>query len=406
MKTASKSVKRIVALCIVIILIVVVSQIFRMLYSPVTTSSVLSASTFSGVDMEVISVRNEKVVTTSKNGVFSYRIADGDKISNGGVIADIYESGEDIKINEEIERLTVTVNDLEEINGYNTQEAVNIDLIDSKIREDVLEVVNNVSIGKIGNASNYSQDILKLMNRRQIATGTSGGFDDLLSTYKDKLKSLKTESSSPISKIKSKTSGYFVSGIDGYETVVNEKDLNKLTPDKYDKLKPDDKEYTKKTVGKIVSDYEWYLAAKIPLEECLKFKENDQLVLRTDFDSVPELPVTVHKINKGMSGDSAVVIFSCTYMNSDLASMRRAQMTAVLETYTGLGVNAKAIRFVKGEKGVYVLTGNIINFVPVNVLYSQDNYCICEMTATGNRLKLYDEIIVKGKNLYDGKVID
>ena len=102
-------------------------------------------------------------------------------------------------------------------------------------------------------------------------------------------------------------------------------------------------------------------------------------------------------------GDKAVVVFTCNYMNSELATMRSAKMTAVLENYSGLGVNARAVRFVDGKKGVFVLTGNIINFVPVNVLYSKDNLCICEKQSTGLRLKLYDEIVIKGKNLYDGK---
>ena len=80
-------------------------------------------------------------------------------------------------------------------------------------------------------------------------------------------------------------------------------------------------------------------------------------------------------------------------------------MTIVLETYTGLQVNSKAVRFVDGEKGVYVLSGSVVHFVPVNIIYSTDSYCICETETTGVRLKLYDEVIIKGKNLYDGKVI-
>ena len=53
-----------------------------------------------------------------------------------------------------------------------------------------------------------------------------------------------------------------------------------------------------------------------------------------------------------------------------------------------------------------MLSGSVLSFVPVNVLYSTDSYCICEAQTTGVRLKLYDEIVIKGKNLYDGKVIN
>ena len=39
------------------------------------------------------------------------------------------------------------------------------------------------------------------------------------------------------------------------------------------------------------------------------------------------------------------------------------------------------------------------------VIYSTDSYNICKAETTGVRLKLYDEVIIKGKNLYDGKII-
>jgi len=80
-------------------------------------------------------------------------------------------------------------------------------------------------------------------------------------------------------------------------------------------------------------------------------------------------------------------------------------MTIVLKAYSGLQVNSKAVRFVDKQMGVYVLSGSVINFVPVKVVYSTDSYYICEAGTTGVRLKLYDEVIIKGKNLYDGKVI-
>ena len=54
--------------------------------------------------------------------------------------------------------------------------------------------------------------------------------------------------------------------------------------------------------------------------------------------------------------------------------------------------------------GVYVLSGMQISFVPVEVLYYSDSYIICKKDNEGG-LKLYDRVVVKGKNLYDGKII-
>ena len=47
-----------------------------------------------------------------------------------------------------------------------------------------------------------------------------------------------------------------------------------------------------------------------------------------------------------------------------------------------------------------------IHFVPVEIIYRQDDYILCEKkNENGNFLKLYDKVVVKGKNLYDGKIV-
>ena len=93
-------------------------------------------------------------------------------------------------------------------------------------------------------------------------------------------------------------------------------------------------------------------------------------------------------------------------MNSELASMRSGPMTVVKKQYSGLKVSRKALRVVDSVRGVYVLTGMQVKFVPVEILYSNDEYIICEkQNETDGALKLYDMVVVKGKNLYDGKIV-
>ena len=86
-------------------------------------------------------------------------------------------------------------------------------------------------------------------------------------------------------------------------------------------------------------------------------------------------------------------------------------MKIVLNTYKGLKVSSSALRVVSKEDGtnstgVYVLSGMTAHFVPVNIVYSNDVYAICEIEQEDGKLRLYDEIIVKGKNIYDGKIVD
>lgn len=209
---------------------------------------------------------------------------------------------------------------------------------------------------------------------------------------------------SPTGNIKAEESGYFVSMTDGYEKVLACSDLSKLTPEYLDNASA--KEYENSVVGKIVSDYEWYIAAEMSINESLNYKEGQQLKILTSVKSSPKLSVSVKKINISETSGEAVVLFACNEMNSELAAMRSGPMTVVKAEYTGLKVDRKALRVVDSQKGVYVLSGMQINFVPVDILYSNESYIICDKKNENNNvLKLYDSVVVKGKNLYDGKII-
>lgn len=402
-KSGTKVIK-VVSVCLLIF--VVLFQLYQSFYNPVTTGTVIHYSTYNGIELKTVAIRDESLLTTDSSGVLSYNVDDGGKIEKGGVVADIYKSESDAGIETEIENLEKAIADLEEVDGYNTSEAVDIDYLDSRIDSALLSLINEAATGKQSSSSESAALLLKLMNRRQVVTGQSEGFSQLLAGYKERLSALKKQKSGTLGTVKSKKSGYFVSGVDGYEKVLSSKKIDKLTPETLANLKPKNEDVSGRLVGKIVSDYEWYLAATLSLDDSLKFTEDSDITLKTNFESTPELPVKVKKINRKTGNNTAVIVFSCTYMNAELASMRTHDMTAVLENYTGLQVNSKAIRFVDNKKGVYVLSGSVLSFVPVNVLYSTDSYCICEAQTTGVRLKLYDEIVIKGKNLYDGKVIN
>ena len=117
--------------------------------------------------------------------------------------------------------------------------------------------------------------------------------------------------------------------------------------------------------------------------------------------------MTIKHINKQSVNQNAVVVFACNTMNTELAATRKFDITVVFEEHTGLRVDNRAIRVSDGTKGVYVLTAGQVKFVPVNIIWKGENYSIAELKASQEKvLRIYDEIIVKGKNLYDGKIID
>ncbi|MBQ5440319.1 MAG: hypothetical protein IIT49_05995, partial [Clostridia bacterium] len=60
-------------------------------------------------------------------------------------------------------------------------------------------------------------------------------------------------------------------------------------------------------------------------------------------------------------------------------------------------------------QGVYVIYGNKLVFEEINIIYSEKDFVICDTSLdglkTGSTIKLYDEVVVQGKELYDGKAV-
>ena len=101
------------------------------------------------------------------------------------------------------------------------------------------------------------------------------------------------------------------------------------------------------------------------------------------------------------------VVFRCAYMSQALSTIRREDVQIQLVRHTGLRVPKRAI--VIGEDmqaGVYVLSGNMVRFRKIEQQFSEPaDYVICTQTDEAGYLHLYDDVIVEGKGLYDGKII-
>ncbi len=378
-------------------------QLVSTFYKPISTESAYFYTANNGFDITGIVIRNEMLVKSSKDGILHFMIEDGNRVSKNGVIANIYKNENASITVSQIDNIKAKINNIEAIVSQNNIEAANLDVANLNVNNALNELILSSSNGNFLDFNAQCEELLSALNRRQAVLGDTSDFEKQLKTLKSQLSDLENSLSNPIGKIKATQSGYFISKTDGYETAFNIKDLSTITPDFLQNLKK--KETPENVVGKIVSDYEWYVAAAVSLEQSLSFKEGDSLTLKTTVKSSPVLPVTVKKINLSKNGTDAVIVFSCNNMNSELASMRSGAMTVVKAEYSGLRVSKKALRVVDSVRGVYVVSGMQIKFVPVEIVHTNDNFILCKKSDDDDSLRLYDQVVVKGKNLYDGKII-
>lgn len=393
-----------IIICIIAV-VFVVHQVYSSAYKPITTVSAEYYTTVEGFSINGIVIREEKIITSDKVGTLHFTLSDGERVAKDGVIANIYSNAEASVTVNRIEQLTSRIADIEEMQSYNDVEAADITLVDTKINNSLNTMLRGIASGDFSSFEENSAELLTNISRRQMITGEQTDFSARLTELKAELESLTATLPQPIGSIRTDASGYFVSGVDGYENVLSCENIEAVTPQYLDSLKSE--EVPSNAIGKIVSGYTWYIAAQVNISDSLKYKVGDSLTLKTTLKSSPELDVTVEKINTSQTDDAAVIIFSCQQMNSELASVRKGSMTIINSTYSGLKIPTKALRFQDDKTGVFVRSGMAIKFVGVNVIYRTDEYIICEQQVSSDTvLRLYDDVVVKGKRLYDGKIVD
>ena len=142
------------------------------------------------------------------------------------------------------------------------------------------------------------------------------------------------------------------------------------------------------------------------------------------------IPATVISVNQSSKTSNGLLVLKCDYLDGTLSDIRKENIKIRTYTYSGLRVSRSAIHddYVtvqdydeNGEKvgsphkektqGVYVVYGKRLAFVPVHIIYSDNDFVICSDDVndpelpTGETIALHDTVVVRGKELYDGKIV-
>lgn len=398
-----KTKKFLKAVLIITLIGFAVYQIFTFFYQPLTTVSALYFNTDKGIEFSGTVVRNEILVQNNNSGIIHYNVSNYERIAKDSAIADIYDSSSDSESYSKLEQLEQKLAFLNNFALYNG-DITDLSVISRKIDDKIFEINKNSKTGKYLSADDNTQ-LLALLGSKQNAVEGTGNIDGMINSIKAEITALKSTLKPKSSDIKAPAAGYFLSDVDGFETVLTEISLESITAEDLENIKPES--VSKNTIGKVVSEYKWYLLTVLNSEDALKLKENQNynIVLSQYFNSQIELTLT--KLRSSEQSDKMLAIFSCESTNGTFSSLRNIEGNIVLESYTGIKVPNSAIRKLDDRLGVYTISGGVVKFKDIKVLYSENDFSICEIDQTGKdgSLRLYDEIIDKGKNLYDGKTI-
>lgn len=369
------------------------------------TQFALTETVYNTIDTKCFVVRDEHFIKNNVNGTTVSFAKNGERVASGDTVSMVFKSSDDAVSYLKISELEKSIAHYEELSGQANFQTLNIDSLTDKIDNELIEFLE-ARDNRQYDAAIESADVFRdSLTGKQIATGSSLDFSKQLATLKNELTTLQNAKYA-YTEVKSDSAGYYINGSDGYESTIDFKKIDEITVDNVTKaLESKPQAVASDVVGRVVGSFTWYIVCAVDTDETINLSYDERIYINLPYQGVERMPVTLHKIGDRTS-DKTLLVLSCDLMDESLADLRIEDIQIVTEEYTGYKIPNSAIRTVDGEKGVYVVRGNLLGFRKIHILYSTDSYSIVDNPdGESGYIKLYDKVVTKGVELYDNKLV-
>ncbi|MGI6264021.1 MAG: HlyD family efflux transporter periplasmic adaptor subunit [Acutalibacteraceae bacterium] len=404
----SHTLKRIGTLLLALALLAYVGyQVYQVFFSSVETETVYSHSVYNTVDAQGLIIRSETPVTAQKtDGYIYYSVLNGERVAKSGKIAEIYKTESDALAYRQMQELADEIKVLQALDAQGVSGRLDLDMIGQQLSARIRQLTRQSYSPRISDLRGLRAELLGMMNKQQITTGKVTGFTERIQALQSKRADLAANHTGVQASITSPVAGYFVDRVDGFEETLDYDKVDALTvADVTQALSASPQVDQSQYLGKVVGDYQWYLACVVSEEDAVRMPLGATMTVLLPFVTDQSVPVEVVAANPDQNG-SVAVVFQSNQMIESLSAVRAETVRIQVEKYEGLKVPKTALVFDENnEAGVFVRVGNAVGWRKTRILYSAADYSICEISSDPGTLKLYDDIIVKGKGLYDGKII-
>lgn len=387
----------------------------------VDTESTTFATITDSVRLEAYLFRDEEPIYSGISGTDSYLVESGERVVEDEIVAVTYAQANDAGLQEKITRIDRMIRILEQSGLQSGAITTDITVLDRDIEEMTVEMLREIADGELYKAKRGEDSLWIEMNRRQSLLGGDGAsyatrINVLKQEKADLAKSLTGESV----QVTAPYSGYFYTGVDGYENVFTMTVLEELTVDRFLRLTASepDENVIRNACGKLVSSSEWALAVATDRKTAAHYTVGKAYSIAFPYSAGLSINMTLDRKLMKTDADTEVLVFSCRQLPEGFDFSRNQTVQLSLGEYDGIRVHTAALRVLDGEVGCYVLDGTRVIFKKADVIYQNDEYTICrvpENPVTEKRtdraytsdewLSLYDNVILSGTDLYVGKTL-
>ncbi len=405
----------------------VLYQAWQILFPQNVYETALAATVSETVSADGVLLFEESYVPGSGN--LGYLVEDGERVSAGTAVAEVYTDGSQAVLRQQLTQLTEQIDLLQK-----SQNTTSLQL-DNLLKERAAALYNMMDVL---DAQDYAEvdsgasEYLLAQNKLWIVTGDAANFTDQITALSQQAQSVQAQLGTP-TQITAPQTGYFVRASSSGRLNAGAADILAQDASQLKAYLDSDPELSLDgCAGKIVSGFTWQYVGVCSAKEGEKLLGQDGKPLRTSvqirFPGQAEnsFKASVSEVNIDAENDVARFVLTCNVINGDVLTLNHASAQITVGEYTGLRIPASAVHYLKedgteaegqGENyvpGVYVKYGNIARFYKIDPvdedhpLITQGDYILVSPKGTDgsvSEVQLYDEIIVSGQNLYDGKLL-
>lgn len=391
----------------IIIISYIVYNAFAYSYSPVDTQRITEETTIEEtISFKGFALRDEKIIDNTASGTVIPLAHDGKRVANGDDIAVVCQNEEQAAAYTKLMSLKQELERYKSINDPDGIQELSADKLNAEISSAYNNIMDSVTSGTYDGLSDALTAYADKCATKQILTDGSIDLSSKLTALESEINALSSQNIN-YSSVKAPESGYYINTIDGYESVLSYSDALTLTSEQIAAaINTNPTAASGNSLGKIVESYKWYIVGETESKNSSAFKKNSKITVNFPKEGVNHISMRVE--SAATQGDKTTVILSCSLMDETFANMRIEDVQVVTKSHTGYRVPSNVIRFDdENNAGIYVLRGKIITFIPVEIIYTEDDFAIVSSSSSnGKSVRLYDEVIIKGKDLEDGKVIN
>ncbi len=357
--------------------------------------------------------RDETLMYGDEVGAVDYFVSDGEKISVGQKIANVY--GLNNEIDAEIAKRELFLTDkkieLLEKSIISNAEVTDPAILKSQANDVYFNLLNLLSSNDTSELDVQMENMMITLNKMNILTDKSSDVKATLDILKaQRNQYLVGEHMEQYSTI----SGYFYYSPDGFESRFSSKTLENMSADKfyslayeYNNSKPS---IPSEIFGKLAFGTKWNFVLPISQTKAeslevdkdykLTFKENNNTTLTMTL---------LNKIEAKTRGET-ILVFECNKLPQNFSLERCQNAEIELSSIEGIYVPASAMAWEDGILGVYTARGSVVFFNKVDVIYRAYDYCL--VAKTGEPEGGYDYlgtnelIITNGKNMFHGRILE